>query len=268
MAQYSIRKLMMVIAGVAFSFAIIPGLATWNVSVCEWTPLAQCENYMHIVALAVLGCERSTGSFPSGTVTNSSVLPENRLGLYVPVSPYLDYADLYNEIDQARPWHSGLNRNLACTKLGILNCPNSVRVAPTSPQPATSIGIAGLGTDAPLLPTADPRAGIFGYDRQTTLADIKDGAANTMMLAESGRVIGSWLQGGPATVRGLDPANVPYIGRGRQFGGLHDNVAVIAMADGSVRVVSESIDLKVFETMSTIAGAEQVPAGWDEYQMK
>ena len=66
------------------------------------------------------------------------------------------------------------------------------------------------------------------------------------MLAESGRVIGSWLQGGPATVRGLDPTNVPYIGRGRQFGGLHDNVAVIAMANGSVRVVSESIAPKVF----------------------
>ena len=78
------------------------------------------------------------------------------------------------------------------------------------------------------------------------------------MLAESGRVIGSWRQGGPATLRGLDPTNAPYIGRGRQFGGLHDGVAVIAMADGSVRVVSESIAPKVFEAMMTIAGGEEV----------
>ncbi len=101
---------------------------------------------------------------------------------------------------------------------------------------------------------------MFGYDRKTTLADIKDGAATTMMLAESGRVIGSWLQGGPATVRGLDPTNAPYIGPGRQFGGLHDGVAVIAMADGSVRVVSESIHPELFQAMSTIAGGERLPA--------
>jgi hypothetical protein len=99
---------------------------------------------------------------------------------------------------------------------------------------------------------------VFGYDRKTTVADIKDGTSTTMMLAESGRVVGSWLQGGPATVRGLDPTNARYIGPGRQFGGLHEGTAVIAMADGSIRVVTESIDPKVFEAMSTIAGGEKL----------
>ena len=58
-------------------------------------------------------------------------------------------------------------------------------------------------------------------------------------------------------------AKKPYIGAGRQFGGLHDGVAIVAMADGSVRFVSESVDPKVFEALSTMAGGEQVPAGWD-----
>ena len=163
-------------------------------------------------------------------------------------------------IDQTEPWNRGSNgsRNLSGVIIGVLICPNSTRAAPPAPQPTTSIGIAGLGADAPLFPKSDPRAGVFGYDRMTILADIKDGAANTMMLAESGRVIGSWLQGGPATVRGLDPTNVPYIGPGRQFGGLHDCTAVIAMVDGSVKVVSESINRKAFEAMSTIAGGEKI----------
>ena len=87
--------------------------------------------------------------------------------------------------------------------------------------PASYIGIAGVGTDAPLLPKSDPRAGIFGYDRVCSLADIKDGVANTMLLAETAKVSGSWLQGGPATVRGLDPAQKPYLGPNRQFGGMH-----------------------------------------------
>jgi prepilin-type processing-associated H-X9-DG protein len=135
----------------------------------------------------------------------------------------------------------------------------SPRVTPTALQQTNYIGIAGLGTDSPYMPKTDCRAGVFGYDRKTTVADIKDGTSTTMMLTESGRVIGCWLQAGPATVRGLDLANKPYIGPGRQFGGLHNGVAVIAMADGSVRVVSESINPKVFEALSTIAGGEQVP---------
>jgi hypothetical protein len=139
----------------------------------------------------------------------------------------------------------------------MLTCPSSSTVAPTSPQPTTSIGIAGIGIDAPWLPKIDRRAGVSGYDRTTTIADIKDGTANTMMLSESGRAIGSWLQGSPATVRGLDPINTPYIGPGRQFGGRHDNVAVIAMAGGSVRVVRESIAPKLFEAYRLVIGLGQ-----------
>jgi prepilin-type processing-associated H-X9-DG protein len=260
MAPYSIRKLMKVVAGAAVCFGIVSGVVRWNEPRFVCGRFQQCESNMRNIALAVLGLYHSTGSFPSGTVPNAKLRPGDRLGLYVPVSPYFDYAGLYDAIDQTEPWNRGSNgsRNLAGVKIGVLICPNSTRAAPPAPQPTTSIGIAGLGADAPLFPKSDPRAGVFGYDRMTTLADIKDGTATTMMLAESGRVIGSWLQGGPATVRGLDPTKVPYIGPGRQFGGLHDGTAVIAMVDGSVKVVSESINRKVFEAMSTIAGGENL----------
>jgi prepilin-type processing-associated H-X9-DG protein len=73
-------------------------------------------------------------------------------------------------------------------------------------------------------------------------------------------VNGSWLQGGPATVRGLDPAQQPYLGPGRQFGGIHLGAGNFAFADGSVRAISESINPKIFEALSTIAGGERVPS--------
>ena len=76
------------------------------------------------------------------------------------------------------------------------------------------------------------------------MADIRDGTANTMMIAETGRVSGSWIQAGPATVRGLDPASQPYIGAGRQFGGQHGGGVLVAMADGSVRRIDASISPK------------------------
>ena len=87
--------------------------------------------------------------------------------------------------------------------------------------------------------------------------------SNTLLLAETGLANGPWTAGGPATVRGLDQGRQPYIGRGRQFGGLHRGGVMVAMADGSVRFLSESIDPKVFEALSTVAGGESLPTQWD-----
>ena len=48
------------------------------------------------------------------------------------------------------------------------------------------------------------------------------------------------------------------------FGGYHHRGANVAMADGSVRWVRETVAPVVFEAMSTIAGGESVPADWDK----
>ena len=38
---------------------------------------------------------------------------------------------------------------------------------------------------------------------------------------------------------------------------------MVAMADGSVRFLSGQIDPRVFEAISTVAGGEPLPAGWE-----
>jgi prepilin-type processing-associated H-X9-DG protein len=63
-------------------------------------------------------------------------------------------------------------------------------------------------------------------------------------------------------VQGIDPANKPYFGPGRQFGGLHPGGTPIAFADGSVRLIFDRTAPKVFEALSTIAGGESLPANW------
>ena len=94
------------------------------------------------------------------------------------------------------------------------------------------------------------------------LQDIADGTSHTMMLIETRRALGPWTAGGPSSVRGVDPATRPYIGRGHPFGGYHPGGANVAMADGSIRFVKESVDPKVFEAAATIAGGEAVPDDW------
>ena len=125
------------------------------------------------------------------------------------------------------------------------------------------VGIAGVGADAPALPEGDPRCGVFGYERRTPPGGIKDGASNTLLLAETGLDNGPWTAGGTATVRGLLADRRPYVGRGCQFGGLHRGGVMVAMADGSVRFLRESIEPRVFEALSTVAGGETLPRVWD-----
>jgi prepilin-type processing-associated H-X9-DG protein len=263
MARCSTRTMMKIVAWTAVCLAIIVPIARWTAAARDLGRQAGCESQMHNAALGIMGYLNVNGSFPRGTIANPNLLPGDRVSFYAEVSPYMEY-QLYNQIDQTQPWMGSSNASIAGVRIYPLVCPSYDPIPEPAPQPTTTLGIAGLAADAPSLLKSDPRAGIFGYDRQTTLAEIKDGAANTMMLAESARGNGCWLQGGPATVRGLDPANKPYIGPGRQFGGLHDRGAVIAMADGSVRVVSDSVDPKIFEALSTIAGGERLLAGWNE----
>jgi prepilin-type processing-associated H-X9-DG protein len=150
-------------------------------------------------------------------------------------------------------------------KFRFSHCPGSGAAYDARDNELTSyVGIAGLGPDAAELPPGDRRAGVFGFDRTTRLDAITDGAATTMATAETTESNGPWKAGGLSTVRGLDPMRQPYIGPGRQFGGTHRGGAMVGFADGSVRFIRATVDLRVFEAMSTIAGGEAVPADWDK----
>ncbi len=217
----------------------------------------QCEQHLHEVGFGLLGYLNSHSAFPPGTWPNPDLAPEDRISLWGPVSPYLDQ-QLWFDVAQSEAWnHAGINDEVSRHCVYASACSEATRPVTGKLQPMSYIAIAGVGADAPLVLKSDPCAGVFGYNRQTTLADIKDGAATTMMIAETAQVSGSWFQGGPATVRGLDQAQQPYIGPARQFGGLHSGGAYIVMADGSVRWISDSITRKAFESLSTIAGGEK-----------
>jgi prepilin-type processing-associated H-X9-DG protein len=233
----------------------------------------QCQNNLKQIALALHNYEGSYGHFPSGTVPNADLPPDRRFSWVTVVYPpfmeggvklLLDWASPWDEEGNCPPRQSvavnkdtGERREEFVGEVRSLLCPaNPSRNGPGLPCPTHYLGIAGVGEDAAELPLSDPRAGFFGYDRRLTQADLKDGAATTLMLAEAVDG-GPWSAGGPATVRGLAADGRPNLGQGGRFASLH-RATNVAFADGSVRPLTSAVSPKVLEALATVAGGEKV----------
>lgn len=125
------------------------------------------------------------------------------------------------------------------------------------------VGMAGVGPDAAYYPKSDPRAGIFGYNRQTATEDIKDGLSNTIFMIEADKaLVGPWIAGGGATVRGTSTAGND-VGRRGGFSSPDFNGKQgvwVLMADGSARFLTKDISPDVFKALCTMAGSDSTGA--------
>ena len=266
--RLSLRSMMFIVA----LSASLAGGAVLVQRASESAQLERCRTNLLSIGLGVQNYVSAHGSFPAGTVANDRLPPARRLGWLVVIWGFIE--QLYWIFNMSEPWDSETNRVTRCRgiaeephatgRIASLCCPAAAKSSDEHmPGWTWYVGIAGVGADSPTLPEGHRRAGIFGYERQTSLGGIKDGASQTLLLVETGLANGPWTAGGPATIRGLDPGRQPYIGRDRQFGGMHRQGVMVAMADGSVRLLSETIDPKILEALATVAGGEALPVGWD-----
>jgi prepilin-type processing-associated H-X9-DG protein len=217
-----------------------------------------CANHLLVVATALGEHRQRTGRFPPAVAAVPGLPFARRLSWYIAILPPMREEALAARFDSAKAWDDPANLGPAGTWLEVLHCPARAEPKPAPPAPTTTyVGVAGIGSRAPLLPRQDPQAGVFGYETSARLQDIIDGTGTTMMVIETAKDNGPWAAGGPSTVRGLDPTQ-PYIGSGRQFGGLHSGGVMTAFADGSIRFISDKISPATFEALATIAGHEPV----------
>jgi len=210
-------------------------------------------------------------------VVNPNLRPEQRMSWYALVLAPIDtgppgpatkppqFADMLKEIDATKPWDAEVHQRLARTRLSVAICP-AQRPEAGENQPALTnyLGNGGLGRDTAslTLEQAGKKAGTFRYDTPTPLETIRagDGLSNCISLVETARDLGPWLRGGPSTIRSLDPDEPPYLGPGRLYAGCHQGRGNFAIADGSVRVISDQVSPAVFRALLTINGGEKEAA--------
>jgi prepilin-type processing-associated H-X9-DG protein len=223
-----------------------------------------CADHLRQLGVAIHEYQMQTKRFPRGTVANDRLPAEERLSWLVTLLPY-SMADtpgrksLFDQIDKPTAWNAEVNRKAIETPVRFYVCP-ALPGARSHQGPARTSypGIAGVGRHVAELPkeqngTLTPHIGVFGYDRQVGPEDLARGLSYTLLVAETALADGPWAAGGPPTVRGLDPTELPYLGPSRQFGGLHANGLNVLLADGSVPFIRDSMDSRQWETMATIA---------------
>jgi hypothetical protein len=272
------RKLALagILTGVAGTLAVVLGvLALVLYEVRVRAAEADCQNHLRQIGLALNHYYDKHKAYPTGTVVRPDLPPEQRLSWYVSILPYLE-PDLHKpkaerqkaweafcqSIDQQQGWDAAANRQAVTTPLGTLRCPGDPRrQVPGTPALTNYVGVAGYGKDAATLSVEDPDAGVFGYDRSVRRDQVSAGISEVMMVTETAWQNGPWAAGGPATVRGLDPAQKPYIGFDRPFGGTHPHGLFVLYVDGSARFISQSIDPAVFEAMATITADKKPHPG-------
>jgi prepilin-type processing-associated H-X9-DG protein len=191
--------------------------------------------------------------FPPGCI-GPGATPEGRLSWVVALLPYLEQDLLYKQLDLEKGYAGNLPA--AQTRVKTPLCPSS-KDAATGDAVTHYVALSGIGHDAAARPAGGAGNGFMGYDRLTTLAMIKDGPSNTIALMETRVGLGPWARGGASTLRGFEPAGAPLRGDHPPFSG-HPNRMNAAMADGSVRFLSASIDPEKLAAAITIAAGEPV----------
>ncbi|MDB5389969.1 MAG: hypothetical protein JWM11_5615 [Planctomycetaceae bacterium] len=189
------------------------------------------------------------GHFPTGTVDSGGLPAAQRWSWQAKIAAERDNP-LAIPIDWGQRWNDPAADRFVRRPIPRFQNPLAETQTSEDKYPATHfVGIAGVGTDAPLLPVEHSRAGIFGQDRKTRIEDIRDGVSNTMLVAGIEQHPGSWAEG-TSTYRAF--TREPYIHGPDGFGTGQQKSMFVLMADGSFKEISSEIDPTVVRRMAAM----------------
>jgi prepilin-type processing-associated H-X9-DG protein len=184
----------------------------------------QCANNLRRIGMALHEYHNAYRCFPPAVVADSQGNPMH--SWRVAILPYLGEHSLYAQYDWKEPWNGPNNRNLAVAAPSVYRCP----AEPSLVLGATSyVMIAGAGAVG----------GESG--KPVSLADIRDGASNTILVVEvAGSQIG-WTT--PRDLR-LDELSLFYPNGAGARGPSSNHAAGVNVlfCDGSVQALTPAID--------------------------
>jgi prepilin-type N-terminal cleavage/methylation domain-containing protein/prepilin-type processing-associated H-X9-DG protein len=276
-----------------------------------------CISNLRQLAIAAHVYHDAGGQFPTGVRLPAKVngKPVGGTNLWIELLPYIEQINLQQQWDyddNTKNVAGGMNA-VQAQVLEILVCPSDPLPRPvwelnsalTPPWSWGYYGMSSYGGNAgkrsvhtggpPNFPDVS-RDGVFFIDSSVGLADIRDGASNTLLFGEryhrdgeydirqpivwpGASQMGAWGRWayvanagamGNVTLHSAAPINyrVPPGGdfstvedRTCAFGSGHSGGANFALADGSARFIADTVPWATLKALSTRAGKEAVSPG-------
>jgi prepilin-type N-terminal cleavage/methylation domain-containing protein len=228
----------------------------------------QCQNHLRQLGLAVHQYHELHSTLPPGSIVLSPLEPlATGWGWGALILPQLDQSPLHDRIDFRRPNASADNSPLLAQTLPVFRCASDA--APLHIE----VGVPGTG----VLPVAHGNysgsAAVLHECSRTRLTDIRDGTSQTLLIGErrylstlNGDVTSSWCGTITSDIEYLPYQSLPHVrvfpGDGindnDRFNSRHPGGVHFLVADGSVQLLSDSLDRSVYYALSTPAGSESV----------
>lgn len=293
MRGFTLIELLVVIAIIAVLVALLlPAVQQAR----ETARRTGCRNSLKQIALAVVNYEAAHRIFPPGStsiidygVWSSNPAEFHLHGWASLILPQLDQAAAFKQVNYNVSALDPLNYAAASQRLPVYRCPSFsgkdysqeplyVKLSPVyAIRNYVSLGATTVGN---LWKMPD---GVIYPGSRTRLDDIRDGASNTLMFSETREQNAAvWIDGGTAslTSRAYDDGNAPsyanekialnaypyYNSAGQGIdclwgpSSMHGGGAHHSFGDGSVRFLSDQINPFVYDSLTSRAGGEPVPA--------
>lgn len=184
---------------------------------------AHSMNNMKHILLAMHNYHEAMGAFPAAYSADKEGKP--LLSWRVHILPYIEEQERYKQFHLDEPWDSEHNKKLIEKMPTIYRSPNST----AQPGKTNYLTIRGKNT-------------VFSGDKDGRLQDVVDGMSNTVVLIESPDAAAvPWTK--PDDFE-FDPEN-PAKG----LFGMRPNAVIAGFADGSVRMISDTIGREVLKAL-------------------
>jgi prepilin-type N-terminal cleavage/methylation domain-containing protein/prepilin-type processing-associated H-X9-DG protein len=239
-----------------------------------------CKNNLKQIGVALHGYQGRTGSFPPGytsDVDRSGADLGPGWGWAAFLLPDIEQDNVFNQITFSRDIRDALNAAPCRQNLALFRCPSDLSYdvftvydpnGQTLADVAHSNYVAMFGNNEI---EVNPGAGngVSYRNSRTRIADITDGTSNTLLIGErSGNLARATWTG---AVTGADEAPALVLGsadhtpnhpaaHGEDFWSRHVQGVNFLFADGSVRIINNTINPLVWAALATRAGGEPYTA--------
>jgi prepilin-type N-terminal cleavage/methylation domain-containing protein/prepilin-type processing-associated H-X9-DG protein len=247
--------------------------------------LIQCQNNLKQYGLALQNYHEENNSFPIGNASNftpvtNPINPDRWYGFQAALLPYLEEQNVYLLVDYGYNGDCFQMANSVSPDKDPGNRCALVDQCPDDPNKGKIwFAYPGYGHHActnylGMMGTSDSaNDGILFSGNSVSLAQVTDGASNTIIMGERGTpddLLYGWPYCGYgdgtgdgdnlcSSQLGLCPG-LPDENHVFHFWSYHTNGAVFLMADGSVKYLNYNINFSTFQALSTRAGGEVVGA--------